>query len=147
LEIQCRGGAWFAVLARLDPFPKLHGLAFGPTREQARRTCFSLYAKTHMRAWLNRGIAHAHGLAEASQAKGTPGFQATDLRLIEALPSRSKTLDPTAFGFQFASTGARMDLDLGPDRTLVFQWKGDSPEAQIEATLSSIPGMKGKLAD
>lgn len=129
LEIQGSRGAWLAIMARLEPFPKLHGIAFGTTREQARRTCLGLYAKTHLWQWLDRGLAHAHSLAETDAATGLDTMTRQQIR---ALPTQTKALDPAAFSFLFTATGARLDLELAPDRTLSLQWKGEPPEAEIQ---------------
>lgn len=133
LEVQGSGGAWFALLAREAPFPKLHGIAFGADRLQARQTCFALYAKTHFRAWLDRGVARAHAMAE--QGLGDAESQ----RLLRALPAGAGDLDPATFAFQFTESGACLEFSLGVDRMLRLTWKGESPESEIVAELGPRP--------
>jgi hypothetical protein len=135
LEVQGSHGAWFAILARQGPAPRIHGIAFGATREQARNACFNQYAKAFMGAWLERGLAQARRLGE-SLAQGIPGatLTETDRKVLRGLPDLP-ALDPGCFTFQFLPGGARLDLELAPERTLALRWQGDGPESPILAGL------------
>jgi hypothetical protein len=95
LEVQGRNGAWFAVLARTEPFPRLHGVAFGATREEARRACFNQYAKAHLAPWLERGLAAARAVAGPQE-----------------LPASVADLQPDRFEFGFVAGGAELRLLL-----------------------------------